>query len=257
MASVVKKALDQLKGEIHPKKQKYSYFSVRFFKNEIDGIYGFICPRGTAPDDVVGEMMENKLIGQMHEEYLFVCNTGQWTFLTSRKDKADAGQRFVEKDEAEAASSKTGEKDVQTLFDKSINPIGDLNEEATNIERRRNELRTESERESEMSLEERHDTLKHYVDKRNKKIQVTRLLETWGQQKRNMLSAIKETTKEITRLEQIHSDYPERYEEYMAKEKERMGLAPSTPLDRPSIQRAIPRQSEPSGGGSTSSNSSN
>ena len=257
MATVVKKALDQLKGEIHPKKQKYSYFSVRFFKNEIDGIYGFICPRGTAPDDVVGELMENKLIGQMPEEYLFVANTGQWTFLTSRKDKADAGQRFVEKDEVDAALSQASQSNTQTLFDKSTNPIGDLNEEATNIERRRNELQTESRQESEMTVEERHDTLKHYVDKRNKKIQVTRLLETWSQQKRNMMSAIKETTKEITRLERTHPDYPERYEEYMAKEKERMGLDPSTPLDRPSIQRAIPRQSEHSGGGSTSSNSSN
>ncbi len=132
----------------------------------------------------------------------------------------------------------------KTLFDKSINPIGDLAEEAREIEERRENLQVESQKESKMTLEERHDTLKHYVDQCNKKIQVTRVLETWGQQKRNMTKAIRDSTKEIGRLERKFPNYPKEYDEYMRKEKEKIGLSPDTPLDRPSIQRAIPKATE-------------
>ena len=59
-----------------------------------------------------------------------------------------------------------------------------------------------------------------------------------------MTKAIRDSTKEIGRLERKFPNYPKEYDEYMRKEKEKIGLSPDTPLDRPSIQRAIPKATE-------------
>jgi len=231
MAAVKKNPLNSLQNEPHPAKQKYSYFSIRFLPNPIDGIYGFICPRGTAPDETVGKLLEEKLIKQMPQEYIFVAKTGKWTYLTAKKgtDLSKEDERYIE-----PSPKKENEQNAKTLFDNSINPIDQV-KEAQEIEERRKNLQKESEINKKRSKKEYHETLEYYVDQKNKYIQLVNVLETFQKERRSLQKGIKNAKSQIDRLENKYPEYKNEYEKIMVEERQKRGLLQDYSIHQPNI----------------------